>query len=416
MPNVAITCPQDCIFAQAMPSLTSAFGAMALIARQARTAFRLANPELGAEVTRPREELQLLHRLLCAFHHGHALPSHLLNHYLAATVAVALNVVFPAGFGVAEYVVRDAHARAPRLVCEAMEAQLAEGAPAVGVSLAEMMELGEESVAEARAFWAPFERKSACINAWSKLEPLLLRLLEANGTFDHDLNSLDAFWHGNDQMLRAASWLVASPDGCSAPLAPSPLAGIKSWTQVRAEHLTPAIVGHVNAQGKHVPERGSLVGVVPMGWQHLLALLIAAPTIPGTVVQYAHNYGYLVYRPSAAPDIRTSKNEPRSSKAVSAVNVDGDEAAFGSWEEKVRICKLQRRAWRINLDLVKGICTTIARPRPEAERSRGDVKAVDYIKQIKRDLDASGLHTKQEHDACALFHQAVLDAQAAREP
>ena len=395
-----------------MPSLTTAFGAMALIARLARTAFRLANPELGVEVTRPREELQLLHRLLCAFHHGHALPSHRLNHATAATAAVALNVVFPAAFGMAEYVVRDAHARAPRLVYEEMERQLAAGAPAVGVSLAEM-ELGEESVEEARAFWAPFERKSAFINAWSKLEPLLLKLLEANGTFDNDLNSLDAFWHGNDQMLRAASWMVASPDGCSAPLPPSPLAGIKSWTQVRAEHLTPAIVGHVNAQGKHVPERASLVGVVPMGWQQLLALLIAVPTIPGTLVQYAHNFGYLVYRPSAAPDIMTSKNGFRSSKAVSAVNVDGDEAAFGSWEEKVRICKLQRRAWRLNLDLVKGICTTIARPRPEAERSRGDVKAVDYIKAIKRDHDASGLHTKQEHDACALFHQAVIDAQTA---
>lgn len=34
------------------------------------------------------------------------------------------------------------------------------------------------------------------------------------------------------------------------------------------------------------------------------------------------------------------------------------------------------------------------------------------IKACKRDLDAAGMHTKQEHEAAALFHQAVLDAQS----
>lgn len=395
VPNVAITAPQDNIFAQAAPFVTTAFGAMALIARQARTAFRLANPELGAEVTRPREELQLLHKLLCAFHHGTELPSNRLNHYIAATVCVALNVVFPASFGMAENVIRTAYARAPSIVHEVMASQAKAGNAPIGASLPWMQDgiLLKADVAEAQQFWAAFERKIVSVNAWCKLEPLLLKLLETNGSFDNNLSSLDAFWNGNDQLLRAATWMVASPDGFSAPPEPSPLAGVRSWTQVRSEHINPIFVGYTNSADKHVAERASLIGVMPMGFQQILHLLKAVPRIPNIVVQYAHNFGYLIYRPSAAPDIMTSKNRERSSKAISCVNVEGDEAAFGTRQEKVRMCKLHRLAWRINLDFVLPICTAIARPRPDAERARGDIKAVDYIKGCKRDLDAAGMHT-----------------------
>ena len=413
VPNVAITAPQDNIFAQATPFVTTAFGVVAFVARQARTAFRLANPELGAEVTRPREELQLLHKLLCAFHNDTELPSKRLNHYHAATVAVALNVLFPAGHGMADNVVRTAHAHAPAKVAEAMRLQAARGETPIGVGLPALPGLPEDDVHEAQRFWAPFERRNTSVNAWCKLEPLILKLLEGNGSFDNDRVSLDAFWEGNDQMLRAATWMVASPDGSQTPQAPSPLAGVRSWTQVRAEHISPVFVGSTNAQGQHVPERASLVGIMPMGWQQILALLMAAPRVPGVVVQYAHNFGYLIYRPSAAPDILTSKNRERSSKAISVVNVEGDEPAFGTRHEKVRMCKLHRLAWRINLDLVMPICTAIAKPRADTVRARGDIKSVEYIKACKRDLDAAGMHTKQEFEAAALFHQAVVDAQGA---
>ena len=410
VPNAAITAPQDCIFAQSMPFITTAFGAAVVIARQARTAFRLANPELGAEVTRPHDELQLLHKLLCAFHAGAELPTGGCNHYVAATVCVMLNVIFPAAHEMACAVVLDAYARAPAAHAARVRAQLAAGQPPVGAGLPHLG-LPPDAVAEAQRFWAAFERKNSSLSAWTKLEPLLLKLLETDGSFDNSLDSLDAVWRANDQLLRAATWYVASPDGCQAPVAPSPLAGVRSWTQVRAEHINPILVGYTSAQGKHVPARGSLVGIMPMGFQQILALLMAAPNTQNVVVQYAHNFGYLIYRPSAAPDILTTKNRARSSKAISCVNVEGDEAAFGTREEKVRMCKLHRLAWRINLDLVLPICTAIAPPRSDARRARGDRAAVDYIKQRKRDLDAQGMHTKQEHDTAALFHQAVLDAQ-----
>ena len=434
MTNCAITCAQDCIFSQPTPFLTTAFGALAVIARQARTAFRLANPELGAEVTRPREELKLLHSLLCAFHHGTELPSDRLNHYIAATVAVLLNVVFPNAHGMAENAILTAYAHAPALVHLRMQQPPPHHPPGAhppgahhGLpALVGRGALTADDVAAAQRFWEPFERKDAHTNAWSKLEPLLLKFIETNGSFDNSLASLDAFWLGIDQTIRAAAWCVASPDGAQAPQEPSPLAGVRSWTQVRAEHLNPVLIGSTNAQGtKYTHPRAALVGVMPMGFQQILALLMAVPRIPNVVVQYAHNFGFLIYRPSAAPDILTSKNKQRSSKALSVCNVEGDEQAFGTRDEKIKMCKLQRRAWHDNLDLVLPLCATIARPRPDAERARGDAKAVrccsaaarararaqcvrtrnnacawaiaqvDYIKSCKRNLDASGMHTKQ---------------------
>lgn len=147
-----------------------------------------------------------------------------------------------------------------------------------------------------------------------------------------------------------------------------------------------------------------------MGFQQLMHLLMASARNPKVRVQYAHNFGYLIYRPSAAPDILTSKNRERSSKAISVVNVEGDDAAFGSRTEKLKVCKHQRLAWAANLSLVKPICTEIAKPMSDTRRARGDRGAVDFIKQQKRDLDAVGVHTKQEHEAAGLFHNAVLDS------
>lgn len=423
VPNVAITAPQDNIFAQAQPFLTTVFGAMAFIARQIRTAFRIAHPELGAEVTRPRDELQLMHKLLCALHHADVeLPSPRLNYFLPITVAVTLNVIFPAAHGMAEDVIRSAYAIAPSKIAKRMHEQATQGQGAgavIGCDLSALADAGMISagdLATAKQFWGAFERKAANVNAWARLEPLLLKLLESNGSFDNGYSSLEGFWAGNDSVLRGAAWMVASPDGAHPPPEPSPLANVKSWTQVRSEHLIPTLVGHHSpATGKHVSARASLLGIMPMGWQQVLALLMAAPRKPEVIVQYAQNFAYLIYRPSAAPDIRTSKNRERSSKAISVVNVEGDEAAFGTRAEKVRVTKFHRVAWRKNLDYVMEICTSVARPRSEDERARGDIKGVDFCKEAKRHLDAHGMHCRQEHAAAQLFHQAVADAaQSAR--
>ncbi len=414
VPSVAITSPTDNIFAQAQPFLASVFGAAAIIARHARTAYRLAHAQLPGEVSRPRDEIAFLHRQLASFHSGEEIfPSCHVSHYLSASVMVLLNVIFPASHTMSGFVVRAAYARAPALCAAAIRAKDDVGHRVHGRRGPTLTQMGlpEDVLDEAQAFWAPFARANASTNAWARgIEPLLLALLEADGSYDNGVETLDAFWRANDALLRAASWYVASPDGQHAPSYPSPLAGVRSWTQVRSDHLAPLFVGHTHAAtGKHVAARSSLVGCMPMGFQQILHLLMGAANDARVRVQCAHNFGGLIYRPSAAPDIMTSKNRERSSKAISVVNVEGDDAAFGTREEKLKMCKLHRTAWANNLELVKPLCTRIARPLPDARRARGDRAAVDFIKQQKRDLDAVGVHTKQETEAAALFHQAVLD-------
>ena len=128
------------------------------------------------------------------------------------------------------------------------------------------------------------------------------------------------------------------------------------------------------------------------------------------MVNYAQNFSFLVYRPSAAPDIMTHKNKERSSKAISCVNVEGDEAAFGTRADKLAVCKLHRAAWRDNLDLVKPLCLRVAPPRPDAQRARGDRAACDFCKERKRELDAEQLLTQQQVIADGVLRRAVLGA------
>jgi hypothetical protein len=179
---------------------------------------------------------------------------------------------------------------------------------------------------------------------------------------------------------------------------------------VRAEHVTPTFVGRASDLHDSRPATACVVGVLPMGFQQILGLLQGASADERVVVDYAQNFSFLVYRPSAAPDILTNKHKERSSKAISCVNVEGDEAAFGTRADKLAVCKLHRVAWRTNLDLVKPLCLRVAPPRPDKQRARGDRAACDFCKDRKRELDAEGLLTQQQVVADALMEQAVLGA------
>ena len=408
VPVAAITSPQDCIFGQAQPFLASVVGAAALLAQLARVAYCVAHPARGKAPAAERDhqaEIDLLYALLAAFYDGKPPPHKGCSHYHAASAAVILNTIFVSGHEMAQMIVLEAHARAPARCAKKMREQAQAGELAVGAPLSELVP--PNALAEARRFWAPFAREDERTNAWKHLEPLLLLLSETNGSYDLDLATIDRFAAAVDRLLRNAAWCHASPDGANAPLAPSPLAGVRSFTQVRSEHVTPVFVGCMNANGQTTPARGALCGCVAMQFQQILALLTAAALDEKILVNAAQNFSYLSYRPSAAPDILTSTLRPRSAKAVSPVNVEGDEAAYGTREDKLRTCKLHRDAWKANLDLVLPICVNIGPPRPDTERARGDLAQVDYVKTRKRQLDSEGMLTNQEIAAAQLFAQAA---------
>jgi len=413
IPVAAITSPQDCIFGQAQPFLASVISAAALLAQLGRTARLLS----GEDDRDPKAELDLLYRLLDAFYAGDEEPPvEGCSYYLAASAAVVLNTIFVSGHQMADPILLDAHARAPARCAKKMREQISAEAYAkrhvderpkwaMGAPLPDLVP--PNALKEARAFWAPFARADERTSAWAHLAPLVLLLSETDGSYDLDIATLDRFSVAVDRLLRQATWFHASPDGAKAPVAPSPLEGVRAYTQVRSEHILPVFVGSMNELGQVTPARGALCGCVGMQFQQILALLTAAARNDKIVVNALQNFSYLTFRVSAAPDILTQKGKPRSAKAVSPVNVDGDEAAYGTREDKMRTCKLHRKAYKTNLDFVLPLCLDICPPRSDNERARGDLAQVDYVKHRKRQLDGEGMLTNQEITAAQLFAQAA---------
>lgn len=404
VPCVAITSPQDCIFGQSQPFLTSVLGAAAALSRLARAAFQVAHPD-SPEVE-PEREVHFLYTLLKSYYdEGVPLPPGA-SHYWAATAAVLLNSIFTSGHEMATRAIVPGNAKGPAACAKRMRAQDRVGEAPVGAPLVGLV--SPEEFAVARAWWAPFARPQESLNAWVKVCPLVVLLSKINGSLDLPVETLDEVWRAVHGLVCTGSWLHASPDGMQPPVAPSPLAGLRSAAHVRAEHVTPTFVGRAGNILDARPATACVVGVLPMGFQQLLALLQGASTNPAVVANYAQNFSFLVYRPSAAPDIMTHKNKERSSKAISCVNVEGDEAAFGTRADKLAVCKLHRAAWRDNLDLVKPLCLRVAPPRPDSQRARGDRAACDFCKERKRELDADQLLTQQQVVADALMEEAIL--------
>lgn len=403
VPCVAITSPQDCIFGQSQPFLTSVLGAAAALSRVARAAYLVAHPR-DADVP-PEKEVHFLYTLLSAYYDGSAPPANL-SHYWAATAAVMLSCIFTDAHEMAQRVVARGNAEAPAACAKLMREQAAAGEPPIGAPLRDLVDA--EAFSSAAKWWAPFRRPQENLNAWCKVCPLVVLLSKTNGSLDLGVEAINEVWASIHDLVCVGAWLHASADGMVAPVAPSPLAGLRAASQVRAEHVTPTFVGRSSNLSDARPATACVVGVLPMGFQQLMALLKGASNDEAVVANYAQNFSFLIYRPSAAPDILTNKSRPRSSKAISCVNVEGDESAFGTREDKLAVCKLHRIAWRDNLDLVKPLCVRISKPRCDKERSRGDRAAVDFCKERKRELATNKLVTQQQVVAEGLMDEAVL--------
>ena len=139
------------------------------------------------------------------------------------------------------------------------------------------------------------------LNAWVKVCPLSCILSKTNGSLDLRLETLDEVWRPIHTLVCAGSWLHASPDGMLPPDEPSPLAGLRSAAHVRAEHVTPTFVGRASRSARSRPATACVVGVLPMGFQQILALLQGASADERVVVDYAQNFSFLSTGPRRRP-------------------------------------------------------------------------------------------------------------------
>ena len=393
-----VTAPTDNPLAQCQPYVTTFLGAAALLATFATTleAAQGRAPSASSQQAAPKELL----RLVRAYVLGPEDAEPDARFAIARDACVVLNAMYPRSARVDEPTIHEAFARAYNQKGTAnpdrnLRWLFAGGTPA------ERAWCGE-----ATEWFGRFVRPEA--GAWKELAPLLGLLIERDGSFDNSLDDLDAMAEALERAVRGA-WYGHSPDRARAPAEPSPLAGVPSATMVMPEHVNPVFVGNADKE-PYVHARGSIVGLMPMGWQQLLHTLLGAHRPDVNAAQYFRNEGQLAYRASSAADLRTQGGKDRSAKAISCVGVDGDEQAFGTRSEKLVMCRLQRSAWTKNLDLVRGLCLGIAPPRSKEARGKGCRAAVEFMKTRRLQYSAAHTHTQQELDASRRFAECVAKA------
>ena len=266
----AIVAVTDNIFAQSNFFLTSAFGAAAALARQARTLFRMKNIELGLEVFQPKIALELFYTEMTKFIKNETTDR--LHASLLASSLVFLNVFYPSSHVMAGDVISVGVSILPAAIAALRT---------TNINLCKVVD--KANYDSLSSFWAPFARTS--YSAWDAISPLLLRFLENDGSFDLSETQLADVWRANRLAILDGAFLVASKDGLLPPTH-GPLCGVKNVAGVLGKHLRPIMVKVENTE-----PRSGVVGVMPSGLQQIAALLLASASDKTTVVQYSQNFG-----------------------------------------------------------------------------------------------------------------------------
>ena len=341
-----------------------------------------------------------------------------------ADLMVLFNAMYPTTFEVAKPHILRAYSDAPSRSHKAAKYQRDTGRSVEGLRLTDIG-LPEKDVQEAQRYQQRFFDL-----VFPELSPLLTVLLEMNGSYDLSPHQVHDVSTKLEQAVRGA-WFLASPDGELPPYnARHPLEGVACPARVNAMHVAPRVVDREQPEGTWEQARGALVGMTPGGYRQLMSMLVASSTMEVSVQVY-RNYGGLLLRPSAAPDILTKEGKQRSEKAISPMGVEGDQLAWGSREGKLRNCKRQRKAWKANTSIIKKLCVNVSKPVPADERLQADdsctprdlfpltckcsialyitllFAGVEYVRSRVISHGQVGTKTKEEIDSLNAFNLAV---------
>jgi hypothetical protein len=335
---------------------------------------------------------------------------------IAVDACLLLTVLYPCSWGVSEPVVhawlatlapRANAAVAAELELEEASAAVERGAPLDGGDgfagapprpVHSLASLGMDAPARAaaRAWWRAFSRDDPARCAWASGIAPLLRLLDAHdGSHDVDAATRGAVRGALERAVQAA-WLVHSPDGVAPPPEPCPASVAASPEGVRRPLIDPVLVA-LEADGIDAP-RGCLVGLKPFQFRQLAHLAVAPHA---DAAQVFRNEGGLNLRLSSAADVGLN----RTSKSISPVQIESDEAAFGSRAAKLKGAKLQRSAWDLNVRALAPLFEHISPPLPATRRMRGGPCAYT-------DPEGRSMHAQTECEARAREHMSAAAANA----
>jgi len=310
---------------------------------------------------------------------------------LALDALLLLNCMYPTSWAIGEDTIQSAYAVA---VGKAARGEAVQPLKERTKFFQAFCRCGDEAEAEADE-----------ICAWTLgVAPLLRELLSLDGTLKMDLDDYDTFRVKLEAAVRAA-WLVHSPDGLAPPPPPCPASTAKSWNDVNGTHVD--LVYFRREDGSEA--RGPLVGLLPCGYRQVLALMMGAH-LTEVVVQYARNEGGLVLRPSSlslaykrTPD---GTAVPRTCKAISPIQTEGDELAFGSRAAKEHGAVLQKKAWKRNVRLIMPLCVNVRSPLPKERRFAGDAVTVDEATKFRKSVEMGGRVSTEQREAEKQFGEA----------
>lgn len=122
---------------------------------------------------------------------------------------------------------------------------------------------------------------------------------------------------------------------------------------------------------------------------------------------FVFSAGGLSLRVSSAADILEASGRERTSKSISPVQTEADEAAFGTRQDKLTGCALQRQAWDDNALYLAPVFTAVSEPLPKTQRLRGE-----FGMAAKRSREGVLMKREQlqEHDTEKDARRALEDA------
>ena len=216
------------------------------------------------------------------------------------------------------------------------------------------------------AWWrAHFQRTDAKTCPWcTAIAPNLVRILTTMGRHDLSRDERKAAREAFDCIVTDKEWGGArafySDDGTKAPAHPNPLCDTTSSKDVRRWHVDP--VFFLQGDSMQIEPRGCLVGLKPFQLRQLLSLMVGAHVVGVKEVQVVRNEGNLLLRESAHPLVLKSDGSKRSKKAISPVQTEADELAFGGRFPKEYGAGLQERAWDANAEYMLPLCLELEMP------------------------------------------------------
>ena len=315
----------------------------------------------------------------------------------AADALLLFNILYPTDLDIGELALLHAFAKAPPECQQSLHLETA-------LRLSDIQGLDAVDIRLARVFWQGLQR------AWEYgLRDFLVLVLEHNGSHKTCKETIAKFKEGLERSVKAV-WLVYSHDGITPPSSYHPCNSARSPDLVCRQHVDPVFVGNRQTGQR---QRASPIGLKPHSYRQLLSELLGA-NIPDVECNVAINEGGMGLRVSSDPTILDEDGNQRTEKSISPVQTEGDDAAYGTREDKIDGAIKQKRAWDKNALLMKPLFTSVNPPLGRDRRERGEFGLSQFFQHEHARMHRDGQRMSESMVAAKTMMMKAANSDVAR--